>query len=73
MISGSENIPLEDLFDEDLSQIPTDKPVVVICGSGNRATIATYELAQYGIDFQVLVGGIKAWDNYLDENNLESI
>jgi len=53
-----------------LSEIPTDKPVVVICGSGNRATIATYELAQHGIDFQVLEGGIQAWDTYLDENNL---
>ena len=71
MISGSKNIPLSDIFIEgNLSEIPTDKPVVVICGSGNRATIATYELAQHGIDFQVLEGGIKAWDNYLEENNL---
>ena len=71
MISGSTNIPLADIFiEENLSDIPTDKPVVIICGSGNRATIATYELAQHGIDFQVLEGGIKAWDNYLDENNL---
>ena len=71
MISGSKNIPLDDIFIEgNLSEIPTDKPVVVICGSGNRATIATYELAQHGIDFQVLDGGIKAWDNYLEENNL---
>jgi len=71
MISGSKNIPLADIFiEENLSEIPTDKPVVVICGSGNRATIATYELAQHGIDFQVLDGGIKDWDNYLEKNNL---
>ena len=71
MISGSKNIPLSDIFIEgNLSEIPTDKPVVIICGSGNRATIATYELAQHDIDFQVLEGGIKAWDIYLDENNL---
>ncbi|WP_428325451.1 rhodanese-like domain-containing protein [Nitrosopumilus sp.] len=71
MISGSKNIPLADIFiEENLSEIPTDKPVVIICGSGNRATIATYELAQHGIDFQVLEGGIIAWDAYLDENNL---
>ena len=71
MISGSKNIPLADVFiEENLSEIPTDKPVVVICGSGNRATIATYELAQHGIDFQVLEGGIQAWDTYMDENNL---
>ena len=71
MISGSRNIPLSDVFVEgSLSEIPTDKPVIVICGSGNRATIATYELAQHDIDFQVLDGGIKAWDDYLEENNL---
>ena len=71
MISGSTNIPLADIFvEENLSEIPTDKPVVIICGSGNRATIATYELAQHDIDFQVLEGGIIAWDGYLEENNL---
>ena len=71
MISGSKNIPLADIFiEENLSEIPTDKPVIVICGSGNRATIATYELAQHDIDFQVLDGGIKAWNTYLEENNL---
>ena len=70
MISGSKNIPLSDIFiEENLSEIPTDKPVVIICGSGNRATIATYELAQHDIDFQVLEGGIIAWDKYLEENN----
>ena len=70
MISGSTNIPLSDIFVEgNLSEIPTDKPVVIVCGSGNRATIATYELAQHDIDFQVLDGGIKAWDKYLEENN----
>ena len=71
MISGSKNIPLSDIFiEENLSEVPTDKPVVIICGSGNRATIATYELAQHDVDFQVLEGGIKAWDVYLEENNL---
>jgi len=71
MISASTNIPLSDIFIEgNLSEIPTDKPVVVICSSGNRATIATYELAKHGIDFQVLDGGIQAWDKYLEENSL---
>ena len=72
-ISSSVNIPLADIFSDDIKQIPDDKPVVVICGSGNRATIATYALALEGIDFQVLDGGIKAWDAFLEQNNLESI
>ena len=72
-ISSSVNIPLSDIFSEQINQIPNDKPVVVICGSGNRATIATYAMALEGIDFQVLDGGIIAWDAYLEQNNLESI
>ncbi|NNL59229.1 MAG: hypothetical protein HKP31_07210 [Nitrosopumilus sp.] len=63
-IDGAVNIPLADIFKPNgMDSIPTDKPVVVICGSGNRATIATYALAQEGIDFQVLEGGMKAWNS----------
>ena len=72
-ISSSINIPLAEIFTEQIKQIPADKPVVVICGSGNRATIATYALALEGVNFQVLDGGIIAWNKFLDENNLESI
>ena len=73
-ISTSINIPLPEIFSSSqINQIPNNKPVVVICGSGNRATIATYALALEGIDFQVLDGGIKAWNVFLEENNLESI
>lgn len=62
-IDGSVNIPLVEIFTPNgMDSIPTDKPVVIICGSGNRATIASYILAQEGIDFQVLEGGINAWN-----------
>jgi len=62
-IDGAVNIPLAEIFQPGgMDEIPTDKPVVIICGSGNRATIATYALAQEGIDFQVLEGGMKAWN-----------
>lgn len=64
-IDGVVNIPLAKIFDKDsLNEIPKDKPVVVICGSGNRATIATYALAKENVDFQVLEGGMKAWDSF---------
>ena len=69
-IDGSVHIPLADIFAPDgLEEIPTDKPVVVICGSGNRATIASYALAQEGIDFQVLEGGINAWNAEFESNS----
>ncbi|MCV0430958.1 rhodanese-like domain-containing protein [Nitrosopumilus sp.] len=65
-INGVVNIPLAEIFQPNgMDSIPTDKPVVVICGSGNRATIATYALAQEGIDFQVLEGGMNAWNSQI--------
>jgi len=65
-IDGAVNIPLAEIFQPNgMDSIPTDKPVVIICGSGNRATIATYALAQEGIDFQVLEGGMKAWNTQI--------
>ena len=74
-IADNTNIPLVEIFESQNIRdiIPDDKPVVVICGSGNRATIATYELAKYDIDFQVLEGGMKSWDVYLEENSLDKI
>lgn len=64
-IDSSVNIPLAEIFKPNqIDEIPTDKPVVVICGSGNRATIASYALAQEDVDFQILEGGIKAWDSF---------
>lgn len=74
-ITGSTNVPLAEIFESQKIKevIPDDKPVVVICGSGNRATIATYELAKYNIDFQVLEGGMKSWDAYLEKNSLDKI
>ena len=67
-IDGSVNVPLAEIFQPNgMKGIPEDKPVVVICGSGNRATIASYALAQEGIDFQVLEGGIAAWNAQIQE------
>ena len=70
-IDGVVNIPLAQIFEpEGMDMIPTDKPVVVICASGNRATIATYVLAQNDIDFQVLEGGMKAWNSYIEKTGM---
>ena len=67
-IDDAVNIPLAQIFEPNgMNEIPTDKPVVVICGSGNRATIATYALAQEGVNFQVLEGGMKAWNKKIQE------
>lgn len=67
-IEGIVNIPLAELFQPNgIDKIPKDKPVVIICGSGNRATIASYALAQESIGFMVLEGGMKAWNASIEE------
>lgn len=69
-IDGAVNIPLAQIFQPNgMNGIPADKPVIVICGSGNRATIASYALAQEGIDFQVLEGGMTAWNTQIQEKS----
>lgn len=67
-IDGSVNVSLAEIFQPNgMNDIPTDKPVVVICGSGNRATIASYALVQEDIDFQVLEGGMTAWNAQIQD------
>ncbi len=62
------NIPLAQIFESNrIDEIPTDKPVIVICGSGNRATIASYALAQNNIEFQILEGGMNSWNSSLKQ------
>ena len=56
------HIPIAKLFQkENLDKIPTDKPVIVVCHSGVRATMAVVGLKQLGFkNVQVLKGGIVA-------------
>ena len=60
---GLENsifIPLESLFEkENLDKLPKDRPIVIVCYSGARATLAVTGLKQIGIkNIKVLKGGI---------------
>jgi rhodanese-related sulfurtransferase len=60
-------IPLSELFKhEQLAKLPTDKPIVVMCKSGTRATAAATALRQIGFkDTYVLKGGFKGLIAYL--------
>ncbi len=60
-IPGTTNIPLNQLRQR-IAEIPTDRPVVVYCQSGQRSSTAASLLAQAGYT-QVLdlIGGIAAW------------
>jgi hydroxyacylglutathione hydrolase len=60
-IAGTRNIPYR-LLATCGANVPTDRPVVTLCESGARATIAASVLRSRGIDARpVLDSGITAW------------
>jgi len=65
VISLGENslhMPIESLFKkENLDKLPTDKPIMVVCHSGTRATLAAIGLKRVGIkNVHVVKGGLVA-------------
>jgi rhodanese-related sulfurtransferase len=59
-------IPIDQLFQpKNLDRIPTDKPVMIICKSGARATVAGTALRHIGFDnVYILKGGFQALSSY---------
>ena len=60
-ISGSLSIPLPEL-EQRLAEVPTERPVVVVCHAGSRSALATQQLLKAGLS-QVanLRGGLSRW------------
>lgn len=61
-IEGALNIPVESLAQR-LSEVPTGKPVVLFCRSGNRSAQAARILEQAGFEGIYDMGGIIGWSN----------
>lgn len=59
-IDGARLVPLGELAGR-LDEVPTSAPVVVVCRSGGRSSIATDLLVGVGIDAWNLSGGMDAW------------
>jgi glyoxylase-like metal-dependent hydrolase (beta-lactamase superfamily II)/rhodanese-related sulfurtransferase len=60
-VPGSLPIPLPELAARS-AEIPTDRPVVVLCHSGSRSALATQELLKRGLTRVAnLRGGVRAW------------
>jgi rhodanese-related sulfurtransferase len=60
-VEGSIHIPLNDIMDGAGGDLSADRPIVVICRSGNRSELATVMLQARGFDATNLEGGIEAW------------
>lgn len=52
------HVPLSALGE---AALPTDRPVVAVCRSGNRSGVAAAQLAQVGVDVANMAGGMQAW------------
>jgi rhodanese-related sulfurtransferase len=59
-IDGTVNIPLGELTDR-VGEVPRDRPVIVICRSGNRSALATQLLCSIGVDAYNMSGGVAGW------------
>ena len=61
-IIGSVGLPLNHVGDR-LSEVPTDRPVLVYCAGGYRSSIAASLLQHHGYtDVSEIAGGIAAWE-----------
>lgn len=62
-IEGSDNVPL-DSVQHQLGELQREvEPVVIVCRSGARASVAERQLRSAGMeDVYVLDGGVLAWD-----------
>jgi glyoxylase-like metal-dependent hydrolase (beta-lactamase superfamily II) len=64
-ISGAQNIPLTELGSR-MSEIDTQRDVVVVCASGGRSNSAAEMLSAAGITALDLIGGMGAWASVYD-------
>ena len=61
-IAGSVGIPLNHLA-ERLSELPTDRPLIVHCAGGYRSSIAASLLQRHGFtQVSEIAGGLAAWE-----------
>ena len=59
-VAGSLHIPMGQLVQR-LGEVPTDRPLVVVCHSGHRSGQVTAWLVQQGYEAVNLEGGLVSW------------
>ena len=58
---GAVHLPLSQLQAR-LGEVPTDRPVDVVCHLGGRSAQATAFLRAHGVDARNVAGGMDAWE-----------
>src|SRR5436190_8714742 len=59
-IDGAVHIPMDELEDR-VQDLPSDRPMVTICRTGNRSADAADVLVREGLQAENLEGGMVAW------------
>jgi len=59
-VPGAVNLPMSSLT-RHLGELDRDRPVLVVCGSGNRSRAMVDVLAAAGFDAVDVLGGTSAW------------
>ena len=60
-IDGAVHVPVNTIMAGAGGDLPKDKPVAVICRTGNRSELATMMLQARGYDAHNVLGGMEAW------------
>jgi len=61
-VDGAVHIPVNAIMSGAGSDLDKDKPVAVICRTGNRSELATMMLQARGYDAHNVEGGMEAWE-----------
>src|SRR5438093_13470714 len=61
-IEGAIHLPMNDILAGAGPDLDPEKPVAVICRSGNRSELASLMLQARGFDAHNVQGGMEAWD-----------
>jgi rhodanese-related sulfurtransferase len=59
-VPGARLLPMGQLGSQ-AAELPRDRPVYVICATGNRSLTAAANLARAGVDAWSVAGGTAAW------------
>lgn len=61
-ISAAKNVPLNELPSQLPGLVPDNRPVVIVCKTDRRSSMAAEQLRQTGVaDVSVLRGGMERW------------
>ncbi|WP_406044238.1 rhodanese-like domain-containing protein [Micromonospora sp. NBC_00898] len=59
-VPGARSVPLTEL-PAVVGDLPRNRPLYIICASGNRSLTAAQFLARAGVDARSVAGGTRAW------------